>query len=380
MDLADDAPEPHHPRPLVVALTGPRTVEVQPTPRVALPSGYVRIRTLYSGISAGTELTLYRGTNPHLDRRWDAGRRLFVEDASVRSYPNTAWGYSEVGEVVEVGVGVDPGLVGEVMWGLWGHRGEVVLPLEAVTGRVLPAGMEPLAGTFARVGAVALNAVLAADVHVGETVAVFGQGVLGLIATQLVIASGGTVIAVDGIAGRRAQAQGFGAAHTLDPVADDVGDRLKELTDGRGTDVSIEISGSYRALHEAIRGAAVGGRVVAAGFYQGDGLGLRLGEEFHHNRVQLVSSQISAAPQAIAQRWTPERMHRTVIELIAAGRVDVLSLVSHVVPAALAADAYAMLDADPAEVLQVVLDFQPGVGRLEAVPRIGGPDPVRSAS
>ena len=380
MDLADDTAEPHQPNPLVVALTGPCTVEVLPTPRVALPSGSVRIRTLYSGISAGTELTLYRGTNPHLDRRWDPGRRLFVEDASVRSYPNTAWGYSEVGEVVEVGVGVDPGLVGAVVWGLWGHRGEVVLPLEAVTGRVLPTAMEPLAGSFARVGAVALNAVLAADVHVGETVAVFGQGVLGLIATQLVIASGATVIAVDGIGGRRAHAQEFGAAHTLDPVADDVGERLKQLTDGRGTDVSIEISGSYRALHEAIRGAAAGGRVVAAGFYQGDGLGLRLGEEFHHNRVQLVSSQISAAPQAIAQRWTPERMHRTVIELIAAGRVDVLSLVSHVVPAAMAADAYAMLDTDPAEALQVVLDFRPGVGRVEPVPRIGGPDPVRSAS
>ena len=345
--------------PLVVTLTGPRQVEVLRTPRALVPPGHVRIRTLYSGISAGTELTLYRGTNPHLDRRWDPDRRLFVDEAAVSAYPNTVWGYSEVGEVVELGADTDPTLLGATVWGLWSHSGEVVLPVEKIEGRVLPAGLDPLAGTFARVGAVALNAVLAADVHIGETVAVFGQGVLGLIATQLAIGSGAEVVAVDGIAARREQATAFGAAHVLDPVADDVGERIKELTGGRGADVCIEISGSYRALHEAVRGCAAGGRVVAAGFYQGDGLGLRLGEEFHHNRVQLVSSQISSAPLALAQRWSPERMHRTVIELVAAGRVDVLPLVSHVVPAPLAADAYTLLDADPASALQVVLDFRP---------------------
>jgi 2-desacetyl-2-hydroxyethyl bacteriochlorophyllide A dehydrogenase len=385
MDLADPvAADPLEPGPLMVTLTGPRRVDVLPMPRAPLPAGHVRLRTLYSGISAGTELTLYRGTNPHLDRRWDPDRRLFADDAVVSGYPNTVWGYSEVGEVTELGADVDPGLLGATVWGLWGHRGEAVLPVEKVTGRLLPAGLDPLCGTFARVGAVALNAVLAADVHIGETVAVFGQGVLGLIATQLAARSGARVVAVDGIAGRREQARDFGAVECLDPVADDVGERLKEITDGRGADVCIEISGSYRALHEAIRGCAAGGRVVASGFYQGDGLGLRLGEEFHHNRVQLVSSQISSAPVALAQRWSPERMHRTVIELVAAGELDVLPLVTHVVPALLAADAYAMLDTDRASALQVVLDFRPGATRFAPAPAIGeadaDADSIRSAS
>jgi len=383
MDGADAA-DPLENDPLVVALTGPRHVEVLRSPRAVLPPGHVRVHTLYSGISTGTELTLYRGTNPHLDRRWDTERRLFVDEAAVTAYPNTVWGYSEVGEVVELGAGADPGLLGAAIWGLWGHRGEVVLPVDQVAGRVLPPGLDPLAATFARVGAVALNAVLAADVHIGETVAVFGQGVLGLIATQLAAASGADVVAVDGIAARREQASAFGATHVLDPVADDVGERIKELTDGRGADVCIEISGSYRALHEAVRGCAAGGRVVAAGFYQGDGLGLRLGEEFHHNRVQLVSSQISSAPLALAGRWSPERMHRTAIDLIAAGRLDVLPLVTHVVAAPLAADAYALLDADPASALQIVLDFRPGTTCLrqqtvEATP-IESTTDVRSAS
>jgi 2-desacetyl-2-hydroxyethyl bacteriochlorophyllide A dehydrogenase len=346
------------PEPPVVTLTGPRQVEVRSEARPVPPPGHVRVRTWYSGISAGTELTLYRGTNPHLQRRWDAGRRLFDGAASAVGYPDSAWGYSEVGEIREVAADVDPALLGERVWGLWGHRGAAVLAVEKVVDRRLSAEVDPVCGTFARVGAVALNAVLAADVHVGETVAVFGQGVLGLLVTQLARLSGAAVIAVDAIAARRAHAAAFGAAHCLDPATEDAGARVKHLT-GRGADVCIEISGSYRALHEAIRGCAAGGRVVAAGFYQGDGIGLRLGDEFHHNRVQLVASQISAGPAALAERWTPERMHRTVIELIEAGRLDVRSLVSHLIPVADAARAYRLLDDDPASALQVVLDFRP---------------------
>jgi len=355
---------PIEPATLVVTLTAPRRVEVLTSAQAPLRDGHVRVHTRYSGISAGTELTLFRGTNPHLTRRWEPDRRLFAEDQAAEKdistgYPNSAWGYSEVGEVVELGAGVEPTqlALGTMVWGLWGHRGEVVLPLEAVAGRILPGGLDPLCATFARVGAVALNAVLAADIHVGETVVIFGQGVLGLIVTQLATLSGARVIAVDGVPARLMQAREYGAALCLDPRTDDVGNTCRDLTDGRGADVCIEISGSYAALHEAVRSAAPGGRVVAAGFYQGEGVGLRLGEEFHHNRIQLVSSQISAAPAGLAQRWTPERMHRTVIELIAAKDLDVLRMVSHVVPVARAADAYALLDADPAAALQVVLDF-----------------------
>jgi len=347
-------------RPLAVTLTAPRRVEVLPVEQAPLRAGHVRVHTLYSGISAGTELTQFRGTNPHAVHDWLPERRMFVDRPASAFYPNSTWGYSEVGEVVELGPGLEPGLVapGTVVWGMWGHRGEAVVPVEAVAARTLPPGLDPLCGTFARVGAVALGAVLAADLHVGETVAIFGQGVIGLLATQLAIRNGARVVAVDGIAARRTQAAGCGAALCLDPIADDVGARCRDATGDRGADACIEISGSYAALHEALRSCAPGGRVVAAGFYQGEGQGLRLGEEFHHNRVQLVSSQISAVPPGLAHRWSPERLHTTVVELIAAGHLDVLRLVSDVVPVTNAAAAYAMLDADPAAALQVVLDFR----------------------
>ena len=63
----------------------------------------VRVRTLYSGISAGTELATYRGTNPYLDKQWDPEPPLFLPGESTFSYPIDVWGYSEVGQVEAVG-------------------------------------------------------------------------------------------------------------------------------------------------------------------------------------------------------------------------------------------------------------------------------------
>ncbi|MFF1398964.1 zinc-binding alcohol dehydrogenase [Streptomyces sp. NPDC058287] len=345
----------------VVQFTGPRQVEVAEHESAELPLGHLRVRTRYSGISAGTELTAYRGTNPYLTRTWDAEARLFRDDEAGISYPVVGWGYSEVGEVTEVSpeLAGTPGMpaVGDLVWGIWGHRSEGIVPAERMVGHTLPTGLEPLAGAFARVGAIAYNAVLAGNINLGEDVAVFGQGVIGLIATRLAQLSGARVTAVDAMDVRLETAKQYGAHHTLNARSDAVAERIREATAGRGTDLAIEISGAYPALHEAVRSVTVGGRVVASGFYQGDAVGLRLGDEFHHNRVEIVCSQIGGVPSSLSGRWTVERLQQTFLRLVADGQVDVKSLVSHVVPVADAADAYVLLDERPADALQVVLEF-----------------------
>ncbi|RRO14242.1 zinc-binding alcohol dehydrogenase [Saccharopolyspora rhizosphaerae] len=336
--------------PRVVQFTGPRQVDVTAIPTETRAAGQVRVRTRYSGISAGTELTAYRGTNPYLTRTWDAERRLFTGTASAptQPYPVVGWGYSEVGEVVEAD---DPARVSEQVWGIWGHRSEAVLPAEEV--RRVPGGVHPLAAAFARVGAVALNAVLSAEVHLGERVAVFGQGVIGLLATRLLRCSGVEVVAVDTIAQRRDKALEFGAAHAVEGAG--AAERVRELG---GADVAIDLSGSYRALHEAIRTVVVGGRVVAAGFYQDEAVGLRLGEEFHHNRVELVSSQIGGVPPKLAGRWDQDRLTTTFLDQCARGAVDPTALVTHLLAPSDVERAYRLLDEGAPEVLQIVLDFE----------------------
>ena len=347
----------------LLRFSGPRTVEIVDAPHLELQPGQARIRTIYSGISAGTELTAYRGTNPYLTSEWDPELRLFRGASADRglAYPLDGWGYSEVGEVVEIAPAAgdmpdDAPQVGDRVWGIWGHRAEGILALEALRGHVLPPHLDPLAAAFVRVGAIGLNGVLAADLGVGSTVAVFGQGVIGLLATRLATLNGATVIAVDGIPARREAATRWGAAHALAPD-EDLAFAIRELTNGAGADAAIELSGNYHALQSAIRAVGADGTVVASGFYQGDGAALRLGEEFHHNRVQLLASQIGSVPNRLRARWDVPRLQRTVVDALADGRVNAAELVTHRFAIGDAAAAYQLLDTDPSVALQVVLEF-----------------------
>jgi 2-desacetyl-2-hydroxyethyl bacteriochlorophyllide A dehydrogenase len=340
----------------LVELTGPRVVNIREYGTPDPGPGEVRIRTLYSGISAGTELATYRGTSPYLAKQWDADAALFLPKSPTWSYPVDVWGYSEVGEVDALGDGVTEPAIGEVVWGIWGHRSHAVLPAERLAGHRLLDTVDPKVGTFDRVGAVALNAVLASGACLGETVAVFGLGVIGLLATQLLISQGIDVAAIDTMPHRLELARKFGAT-PFSAAEGDLALAVREHTNGRGTDRVIELTGAYPALQQAIRLAGVGGRVIAAGFYQGPATDLALGEEFHHNRVTLVSSQIGGVPADLRDRWDRERLHQTFIQLCAAGRVDPLPLISHVLPATEAAEAYRLIDTPPPDLLQVILSF-----------------------
>lgn len=344
--------------PHVVQFDAPGSVSLVECDAQPLTPADVRIRTFYSGISAGTELTAYRGSNPYLTGTWDPEARLFRPGSPTFGYPVSGWGYSEVGEVVEIGVDVADVQVGQVVHGIWGHRSDAVVPAAAVAGRVLAPDADPIHGTFARVGAIALNAVLAADVSLGDQVAIFGQGVIGLLATRLATLSGADVIAIDALDVRLGTARQFGASEIV--RADHpggAGAKVRQLSGGGGVDSAIELSGNDRALHEATRSVVVDGTVVASGFYQGGADHLRLGEEFHHNRVRIVASQISGTPLALGPRWEQRRLVSVFMRQVSAGRVDVTELITDVVDAAHVSQAFERLDRGDPDILQAVLRF-----------------------
>ena len=101
--------------------------------------------------------------------------------------------------------------------------------------------------------------------------------------------------------------------------------------------------------------------MVASGFFQGAGSPLRLGEEFHHNRISIVGSQISGVAPHLQHRWDELRMSGTVLSLEREGRLLLRELVTHVVPAEEAPAALELLDTAPQDALQVLLDY--GAGR-----------------
>jgi threonine dehydrogenase-like Zn-dependent dehydrogenase len=345
--------------PRALLLNAPRELAFEPLEERALGPNEVRIRTLFSGISAGTELSQYRGTNPFMNRRWDEASRLFVAaDEPSWPYPVRNLGYEESGEIVEVGSGVVDLAPGQRLFGTWGHRTHHVADADYVRDRLLPDGADPRIGSFSHIGAVALNGVHDAQVRIGDVVGVFGLGVPGQIVAQAARASGATVIGIDPDPARRSIAQSLGAAHLLDPSATNVAEAIKAMTKGRGADACIEVSGAPAALAEAIRSVAYSARVVAMGFFQGEVAGLRLGEEFHHNRVQLICSQISGVAPEASYRWSKPRLWRTAVELQHDGILSLVPLITHSAPFAEAPDLFARLDAGEPGLLQAVIEFE----------------------
>lgn len=344
-----------------LVLTGPRQISIQKYEEDQLQSKEVKVRTLYSGISAGTELTSYRGMNPHLKKVWNQELRIFEDEPDQEmDFPVKDWGYEEVGEVMEIGGGVQEIEKGDIIYGTWGHRSTWVLTEGEAVKHRLPETMDPICGIFSHIGSIALNAILDADIHVGETVAVFGQGVPGQIVTQLAKLNGAEVIAVDLNEKRLNFSREYGADTTLNPNECSPGRKIKEMTGGRGADVTIEMSGAIEALHEAIKATTYSGKTVASGFFPGNAEDLYLGEEFHHNRINLVCSQISGVKPEVSYRWDRLRMKHKIMELQNDEKLNLKELITHTFPLKDGEGAFKALDDGDEEFLQVVLNFDSG--------------------
>jgi threonine dehydrogenase-like Zn-dependent dehydrogenase len=349
------------PTPAALLLEAPRTLAFEPLEQGPLGPEEVRIRTLHSGVSAGTELSQYRGTNPFMHVQWDANLRLFKKGGGPSwPYPVRNLGYEEVGEIIELGSAVSAVRPGQRIFGTWGHRTHHVATQEYALERLLPDGADPRIGIFSHIGAVALNGVHDAAIRMGDLVVVFGLGVPGQIVAQAARASGATVIGVDPVRARRETALALGADRALDPTTTSIAQTIKTETGGRGADVCIEVSGAAAALSEAIRTVAYCSRVVAMGFFQGEVHGLQLGQEFHHNRVELICSQISGVAPAASHRWNKLRLWQSAIRLQHEGRLNLTPLITHNVPFQDAPQLFNRLDKGDPEVLQSMLSFGAG--------------------
>lgn len=340
----------------------PRQIDLIPYDEMPLKSDEIRARAVLSGISHGTEMNLYSGTSPFNDRHFDADLRLFLHGSECTDYSDYL-GYEWVGRVTEVGSQVRHLQPGDLIHMPLPHSETHTFVPENVPYRgrieVLPPEVTPENAVFLALAGVALQAIHDAKIKVGDRVAIFGMGVIGLLAVQLARLNGAAWIdAIDLFPVRRDLALTFGADRVLDPAACDVGYEIKKASSQRGADVAIEVSGHYAALHEAIRSARKSGTVVAAGYYQGGGMPLRLGEEWHHNRITMISSMaVWDNPHRDYPGWDRIRINATVTDLMAAGRLRTDGLITHRIPFAQAREAYELIETKAAEVVKVVLAY-----------------------
>jgi threonine dehydrogenase-like Zn-dependent dehydrogenase len=157
-------------------------------------------------------------------------------------------------------------------------------------------------------------------IRIGDTVAVFAQGPIGLCATAGAKLMGATtIIAVENVPERMAMAKRMGADHVVDFKKDDPVAEILKITDGRGVDVAIEALGLQATFEAALRVLRPGGTLSSLGVYSGD------------LRIPLGAFTAGLGDHKIITTLCPggkERMRR-LMEVVASGRVDTRPLVTH---------------------------------------------------
>jgi 2-desacetyl-2-hydroxyethyl bacteriochlorophyllide A dehydrogenase len=329
-----------------VWFSAPRQVEIREETVRAVGPDEVRVRSVVSGVSAGSELLVYGGHAPpelQPDLPTIGGDfRLPIK-----------FGYSSVGRVVETGAQVDGLAVDDLVFVHHPHQTEYVVAADAPVR--LPADLPPETGVFSANLETAVTVVLDARPRLGEAVLVVGQGVVGLLITMLLQRVGARpIMTVDLHERRRAASIAAGADEALD-AADDLTTRVLQLTAGRGVDVAIEASGSPAALQTCIDTVAFAGTVVVASWYGTRETTVELGGAFHRRRVRVLSSQVSTLDPSLGPRWDRARRTALVRELLR--ELPLTDLITHRFEFADAASAYELLERSPAECLQVVLDY-----------------------
>ena len=342
----------------VLYFTAPRQVEVR---REELPppaAGQVLVRSLCSAISAGTELLFYAGHFPQ-DLALDENIAALSAPAA---YP-LRYGYSLVGEVIALGPGVAESWLGRRVFAFQPHQSYFCAPLEAL--QPLPEGLAVEDAIFLPNMETAVNLVLDGAPLLGERALVLGQGIVGLLATALLLRFPlAGLVTVDRYPLRRQAGLDLGVQASLAP--EELSTALAHLAaDHAGVysawgepkaDLSFELSGVLDGLNLAIRHTGFDGRVVVGSWY-GDKPGqLDLGGYFHRSRIRLISSQVSTLAPALSGRWSKERRFATAWQMLRSLRPS--RWISQRFELEQAAQAYALLEQKPEETLQVALVYQ----------------------
>ncbi len=296
------------------------------------PDNHFRLDTLYTGISSGTELTFFTGTNPYLHSSWDAEFGLFRPGEASAHYPMPFLGYMEVGCVTESRTKVVK--EGDIVGMAYGHKtGHTADPVHEFYVP-LPPDLDPLLGIYlAQMGPICANGILhAAADQVGYDVCSLGDGVRG---RNVLVMGAGVVGQLTGLFARQ-----HGAANVV--IANRTPQRLAAaealgLTsineteiepwryckeqwhhgpNDRGADLVFQCRAEPESLQTALRSLRPQGTVIDMAFYQGGATAVRLGEEFHHNGLNVRCAQINRVPRGLSHAWNRQRLAQETLELL----------------------------------------------------------------
>lgn len=264
--------------------------------------GEVLVEALHSGVSRGTELTVFRGNVPPSEY----GRMRAPHQAGEFPWP-VKYGYASVGRVL----GGPPSLAGRDVFCLFPHQSAYVVSASDVVP--LPPSVPARRGVLAANLETAINGLWDAGIRAGDRVTVVGAGVLGLLVAYVASQHPGVQVQVVDV--DRAKAA----------VAFALGARFAErATAEADADVVVHASATAAGLETALALAGHEATVLELSWYGDARPRVPLGESFHAKRLRLQSSQVGGLPANQRARWTHRRRLELAVSLLVDARLDVL--------------------------------------------------------
>lgn len=325
----------------------------------------VRVKTLYSGISHGTEMNVYRNLVPQFSKYQDPETKLLLSsdeehkawEYPIRSCDPDVWclGYSNIGKVVETGKMVKELQIGDLVFSASPHQTQIVKKAEEFLK--LPKDIDPKKAVVLFNLKTTYTAILDAKIKLGDVVVISGLGLLGQLCAQMAKMSGASkVYGIDVFENRRKAALENGCDEVFNPAEiKDIAMEIRKRTKNRGADVVMEVSGNSYALNEAVRIAAPDTNVIVVSWYQNEARGLYLGDEFHHNRIGIKQSQSDHVAPEFSNMYSNERRQETLLMILKRLKLDNLL---QVIPYEKAPEAYKRIDEHPDTVIQVVFEYE----------------------
>jgi 2-desacetyl-2-hydroxyethyl bacteriochlorophyllide A dehydrogenase len=306
----------------------PYEIEIHSYPIPEPGPGQILVENEASAISAGTELAVYTGVHQWLNdptRTWPR-------------FPFTP-GYSGVGRVVAIGAGVVAHAVGDRV--IYDARHESHGLVDVAGGRALVApigaSVPPQVAAFATLARFPLTALVQSGPIVGQSVAVFGLGLIGQIALRLYAAAGAyPLVGVDPVARRRAIAERTAGAVAVDAAVDDLRDALRLANGGALPDIVVDATGVPNAVNAAMHVVADGGKVVMVGSPRGIAGDVDFYWNLHGRSIQLIGAHGSAIGVEPREKFpfVRERAMRLLVHFIESGKLRIDDVITHYIHAA----------------------------------------------
>ena len=313
-----------------------------------------------SAVSSGTEMLVYRGQIP----------ATMTLDASLGSLQEQAmfplqYGYACVGCVIDIGTNVNADWKGKLVFGFQPHASHFI----SIAANLIPVpdDIDPEAAVFLANMETAINLVQDGNPGLGERVVVLGQGIVGLLLSNLLSRFPLTHLSVlDGIAQRRVQALELGVQQALNPHSSSEVDALKQQlsrASSSGADLIYEVSGMPDALNLAIELSGFSSRIVIGSWYGNKSAVIALGGEAHRNRLNISTSQVSSLAPGLSGRWDKARRFDLVWDMIRS--LQPQQLVTHRVDLADAGLLYERLHSAPDDIIQAIFVYSPSSNKQD---------------